>query len=124
MVGTNVYCDLCGTQVVKDDSFVVETDEFVRAFHLQCGAKISLAFRESLDRARGQEFVPGEHQSLQHESMASWKQREMEERLEALEDLTRKVASVWRLWLNDAESGSINPGTFDAMKHLLGIEKA
>jgi len=115
-MGTNVYCAFCEEEVGHDDSFVVETTAIVQAFHYICSDLIS----EARERARGLSVETNKDQSV--ESVDSWKQRELSERLDAVEDMTRKVTSVWRLWLNDAERGSINPGTFDAMKNLLGME--
>lgn len=125
MVRTNVYCALCEGEVGRDDSFVVERPDIVQALHFNCGNQISVAMAKAIGStpAPAREFVPPLHDPTQHETMAAWKMRETEDRLDALEDLTRRVASVWRLWLNDAETGSINPSTFDGMKALLGIEK-
>lgn len=50
--------------------------------------------------------------------------RDLLERLEAVEEMTRRVKNVWVLWLNDAQKGAINPGTFHTMKNLLGIDQA
>jgi hypothetical protein len=132
-MGTNVYCALCEREVGKDDSFVVETPDVVQAFHYDCGHQIWAAMTRSLgrDRARGRPLESERPEELrvgdgtrELVSIEAWKQREMSDRLDALEDLTKRVSSVWRLWLSDAESGSICPGTFDAMKNLLGIEEA
>ena len=133
-MSTNVYCDLCEKEVGNDDSFVVDGEVRVMAFHFDCGHQVyasmsrSLVVKESAARGRAVESAvasgdfavgSGTNQLLPPDV---WKMREMSERLDATESLTRKVASVWRLWLNDAERGSINPGTFDAMKNLLGME--
>jgi hypothetical protein len=124
-MGTNVYCAMCEEEVGKADSFVVETPTIVQAFHFDCARQIQEAMSKSvvrgLESTASGDFKAGDgtRELLPPEV---WKMREMEERLEAVEVMTRKIASVWRLWLNDAERGSINHGTFDAMKNLLGIE--
>ena len=102
------FCGLCGTELGDDCIRVVEDDPG-SGFCYVCAEKIAQAFLQ----ARGQ---PREVNTPEAQI------KFMSERLDALEDLTGKVASVWRLWLNDAEKGRINPGTFDAMKTLLGIE--
>jgi hypothetical protein len=117
MVGTNVYCALCEKEVGKDDSFVVENPDVVQAFHIVCGEQIRAAMHKAMEPARGQ-------RKIAHSATTEWRLREIEERLDATEDLTKRTAAVWKLWLSEAGSGSINPGTFDAMRNLLGIEKA
>jgi len=123
---TNIYCDLCEEEVGNDDSFAVDGEVRVMVFHFDCGHQVYTA----MSRARGiavesavasSDFTVGSDTN-QLPPPDVWKMREMSDRLDATESLTRKVASVWRLWLNDAESGSINPGTFDAMKNLLGMK--
>lgn len=126
-MSTNVYCALCEMEVGKDDSFVVETPDIVHAFHFNCGGRISAAMSAAVEPARGQEvgeFIPGEHVSTEHVSQSEWRFRKIEERLDATEDLTKRTAAVWKLWLSEAGRGSINPGTFDAMRNLMGIERA
>ena len=103
--GTNVYCDLCRKEVGHGDSFVVQHPEMVGAFHFDCGRMIVEAFEGYTNEPRGN-------------------LREILDRLDATEDLARRTASVWRLWLNDGRRGSINPTTFDAMANLLGMEEA
>jgi len=49
-------------------------------------------------------------------------EQELLDRLDAVENLARRVKNVWTLWLNDAQKGAINPGTFHTMKMLLGME--
>jgi len=113
-MSTNVYCNLCEEEVGSDDSFVVETDAVVGAFHYDCGRKVWSAMAASLEkeRARGRNVeTTGEHHVAEMSDLAPLTQRI--ERLEA----------VWKLWLNEAEKGSISQGTFHTMKHLLGIQK-
>ena len=131
-MSTNVYCDLCAKEVRSDDSFVVETPDIVQAYHYECGGLIFDAMDRASTRtrrARGLESQSavasgdlnagdGSKQLLQPDI---WKMREMSDRLDATEDLTKRTAAVWKLWLNDAHRGSINQGTFDAMKNLLGM---
>jgi len=123
-------CGLCGEATVQHDAdHVGEIEGAPNAgFHARCAQKIADALA-----ARGRPYeepavASGDLRvgdgTAQLEPLDVWKQREMSDRLDALEDLTRRVASVWRLWLSDAESGSICPGTFDAMKNLLGIERS
>jgi hypothetical protein len=119
-MGTNVYCDMCAKTVGHDDSFVVESVSRVAAFHFECGALVYNAMQAAILRDGGNLPAPRGKSA----PSSDWKLREMEERLDAVESLARRTASVWRLWLNDAEKGAVNPGTFDAMKNLLGIEKA
>jgi len=128
---TNVFCALCEDLVEEnDDSFVVTDSKIVQAFHQKCGVKIMRALGDrlvgQLGWSSGVETPPSgiyrrpfEQQTVKK---AEWKQRELVERIEALEDLTQRVKNVWALWLNDARKGAINPGTFDSMRRLLGIE--
>lgn len=112
---TNVYCDLCHQEVGYGDSFVVADAPEVMAFHYECGRQIHEAMQHSLAK---------DSRPVETNVQTDWKHRELQERLDAAEDQIRKVSSVWRLWLNDAARGAINPGTFDTMRTLLGMEKA
>jgi len=129
-MSTNVYCDLCGKEVRHDDSFVVETKYVVHAYHNTCGQRIADALVRSLKRdsepvgspqACALDFPAGDG-TRELLPPDIWKLRDLEDRLAASETLVRQVASVWRLWLSDAEKGAINPGTFNAMRTLLGME--
>jgi len=51
-VSTNVYCDHCAQEVDHDDSFVVESEEVVRAYHFSCGAEIYNALQAAIMRHR------------------------------------------------------------------------
>jgi hypothetical protein len=107
------YCDLCKNETGDGDSFSVERGGHVAVFHYECGQQIHLALLKSHE---------ADGRSYEAEVSDDWKQREAEERLKAVEEQVQRVTSVWRLWLNDAARGSINPGTFDAMKTLLGMK--
>lgn len=102
------FCGSCGKQLDENCVRVDESDPG-SGFCYGCAERIARAFLQA--RGRSQEMNTPEGQI-----------KSMSDRLDALEDLTGKVASVWRLWLNDAEKGRINPGTFDAMKTLLGMD--
>ncbi len=124
---SQVYCAVCEGEVGKDDSFVVETPDVVKVLHFNCGHRVQVAMSAAWASARGQEtgeFTPGEHQPTEHVGQGEWRLRKIEERLDATEDLTKRTAAVWKLWLSEAGSGSINPGTFDAMRTLMGMERA
>lgn len=112
-MSTNVVCDLCHEEVGHDDSFVVADAPVVKAFHYKCGRVIEDRMYRSLEPNANRRPV---------EVSADWRTRELEERVAAAEEQVRKVTSVWRLWLNDARKGAINPGTFDAMRSLLGMD--
>jgi hypothetical protein len=131
-MATNVYCDLCEKEVGNDDSFVVEHPLRVMALHYDCGHRILAAMSKALAQPAGSDRAVeanlgdlrvggGTREML---GPNAWKLRELEERLESTEDLTKRVAAVWKLWLSEAGRGSINPGTFDAMRNLLGMERA
>lgn len=51
-MGTNVYCDHCAKEVTHDDSFVVDSEEVVRAYHFKCGAEIYNAMQAAILRAK------------------------------------------------------------------------
>lgn len=100
-MSTNVFCAFCGGEVGADDSFVVDTPKIVQAFHYGCGITVSEALAQAR-RARGrciEENTP-----------------------DPLAERVKRLEAVWKLWLVEAEKGSISRGTFHAMKTLLGIE--
>lgn len=74
-------------------------------------------------RSRGEDVEPFEETRPVESIKPDWKTRDLVERVAAIEEQLRKVTSVWRLWLNDAARGAINPGTFDTMRTLLGMSK-
>jgi NAD-dependent SIR2 family protein deacetylase len=112
-------CNHCGVDL-GDDAVRPSADKRDPVYCYNCAEIIANAFLDVRD-------VPREFQSRDDEveilgPKNVWKQREAAERLDALEEQVRRVSSVWRLWLNDAEKGCINQTTFDAMKNLLGMQ--
>jgi len=110
-MATNVFCDLCEKEVGQDDSFVVESGACIMALHYECGREIQTAMTISLkrDQARGHS---GETKVNVVATMHD---------LLPLEARIQRLESVWKLWLNEAERGSISQSTFGAMKTLLGM---
>lgn len=103
-------CNHCG--VGLDDDCIRLPDPREASYCYDCAKGIALAFQASPEGASELPRSPSNHD------------REILERLEAVEALTQRVKNVWVLWLNDAQKGAINPGTFHTMKHLLGIDQA
>ena len=102
------YCRYCHTMIGEDWIEVEPGPD--GAYHVDCARKISDAYLEQREEIQGK-VSPG------------WDLRATNDRLDVVEDLARRTASVWRLWLTDARKGAINPGTFDAMANLLGMDK-
>jgi uncharacterized alpha-E superfamily protein len=101
MTHGDYFCGLC-SEVVTDEFVLAEEDNPRSAFHYPCAQKIAEALAK-VKRTRG---------------------RETNKQADPLEERVKRMEAVWKLWLSDAEKGSISQGTFDAMKHLLGMETA
>lgn len=111
------FCGYCGDDP-GDQGVYVEKDDPGTVFCWDCAEAIGEAFlAAACEKARGESDTPDKNVASD-----AWAIRELRDRLDALEDANRRVTSVWRLWLNDAQKGAINPGTFDTMRNLLGME--
>jgi hypothetical protein len=84
------------------NSIFVDNEEVGKWIHHACAQEIAEALAR-VKRTRG---------------------RETNKQADPLEERVKRMEAVWKLWLSDAEKGSISQGTFDAMKHLLGMETA
>lgn len=120
------FCGLCGDPT--DDCEVVRAvaHDPGSEYHIHCARQIAdaLAARGRLvEAAASGDFKAGDG-TKQLVSPDAWRLRQLEERVEAIESLAKRTASVWKLWLNDAEQGRINPGTFHTMRSLLGIDNS
>ena len=105
------YCGLCGEPTEEGDADHVRAveDDPGSGYHVRCAQQIADALAK-FKQARGR-CVESTRVALEPRD------------LEPLESRVRRLEAVWKLWLNDAEKGTINPGTFNTMKTLLGIEE-
>lgn len=104
------FCGLCGDGTTDENSVRAVEDDPGSAFHFECADKIAEAVARGR-QARGR-CVERSGQKIALEQLD----------LEPVLARIQRMEAVWKLWISDAEKGSITPGTFNTMKHLMGIE--
>jgi hypothetical protein len=120
------FCGLCGEPTDSCDVVRAVAHDPGSEYHLQCARQIAAALAargRSIEAAASGDFEAGDG-TKQLVPLDEWRLRQLEERVEAIESLAKRSASVWKLWLNDAEQGRINQGTFHTMRSLLGIDNS
>lgn len=100
-------CLLC-TAPIRSREDLVEVGDLNSCFHMACANEVA----EAAARARQARGRCVEHNGSDAATPSD---------LKLLEERIRRIEAVWKLWIVDATKGAINPGTFAAMKALLGM---